>query len=295
MSNSEIAVEGLSKHYRHARAVDGISFEICSGTVFGLLGRNGAGKTTTISCILGLMQPTSGRILYRGHALAPSDLGEIAYVPETNSLYTWMTFAEHVEMRKRVYSRFESKHALSVAEMLQVPLNRPIRAMSKGQQQSAALALAFAQRPRFMVLDEPASGLDPVAQRIVLEMIVEQGTQGVTVLLSSHHISHVERAAEKLAILDRGRLMLLRNLEDLRENVKLIEAVFEHEPPVARLKSQLNGVPMDVDGSVVTIRAERDAGLLEKQLYGFAPVSVRVIDQTLEDIFIQTVAAERKK
>ncbi|MBV9269748.1 MAG: ABC transporter ATP-binding protein, partial [Candidatus Eremiobacteraeota bacterium] len=221
-----LSIAELTKRYGDRLAVDDLSLDIGRGTVFGLLGRNGAGKTTAIACVLGLISKTSGKISLFGERLQPRTFDRIAYVPEMNSLDAWMTTRQHTEFRRRCFSRFDRMLMNELIERFEIESDRTLRKLSKGQRQVVALALAFAQRPDLMILDEPATGLDPVMQSRLLDTIVSTAADGVTVLFSSHQIGHVERAAERIGIIDAGRLVLEADVDDLRASRFIVEAVF---------------------------------------------------------------------
>lgn len=272
---AKLVIEHLTKQYGRSTAVDDLSLEVPSGSIFGVIGRNGAGKTTTLSCALGLARPSSGRVWHDGRELSPEYLSEIAYVPEAPSLYGWMTGAEHIEMHTRAYRNFDVVCAHQMAETFELALNKRSRTLSKGQKQGLALLLAFSRRASLIVLDEPASGLDPVMQRTLLDLIVQAGADGKTVIFSSHQIGQIERAADNIAIIDRGKLALSGHLDDLRENIKVIEAVYP-------------------DGTIERRRVTRNAQAIERELLETDAVSVRTLNQSLEDIFLTTISGSEK-
>ncbi len=266
----------LTKRYGSRLAVDDLSLEVARGTVFGLLGRNGAGKSTAIACVLGLISKTSGEIALFGEALRPRTLDRIAYVPEINCLDVWMTTRQHIEFRRRCFSRFDRALMSELMERFEIEPGRTLRKLSKGQRQAVALALAFAQRPELMMLDEPASGLDPVMQRRLLDTIVSAAADGITVLFSSHQIGHVEQAAERIAIIDHGRLALEADVDDLRATRFLVEGVFN-------------------DGRLEQRYANGDVAIIEAQLRALAPVTVTRRPMNLEQIFFTTIDEKKER
>lgn len=272
---AKLVFEHLSKRYGRTTAVDDLSLEVSPGSIFGVIGRNGAGKTTALSCALGLARPSSGRVWHDGRELSPDYLNEIAYVPEMPSLYGWMTGAQHIEMHTRAYRNFDVVGARHMAETFELALNKRSRTLSKGQKQALALLLAFSRRASLIVLDEPASGLDPVMQRQLLDLIVQAGADGKTVIFSSHQIGQIERAAETIAIIDRGKLALMGHLDELRENIKVVEAIFP-------------------DGTIERRRVTCNAPEIERQLLASDAVSVRTLNQSLEDIFLTTISGSEK-
>lgn len=206
-----LRITHLTKTYGRRLAFDDLCLDVQRGTVFGLLGRNGAGKSTAIACVLGLISKTSGEITLFGERLQPRLFDRIAYVPEINCLDGWMTARQHAEFRRHCFSRFDNVLAAELMERFEIEPRRTLRKFSKGQRQATALALAFAQRPDLMILDEPATGLDPVIQRRLLDTIVGAAADGATILFCSHHIGHVEQAAERIGIIDHGKLVLAQS------------------------------------------------------------------------------------
>lgn len=269
-------IANLSKRYDDHIAVEDLSLDVRPGTVFGLLGRNGAGKSTTIACVLGLIPKTSGTVALFGEPMRARTFDRIAYVPEINALDGWMTTRQHAEFRRRCFSRFDRALMDELIERFEIEPGRTLRKLSKGQRQAVALALAFAQRPELMILDEPATGLDPVMQRRLLDTVVSTAADGATILFSSHHIGHVEQAAERIGILDRGRLVLEADVDDLRETRFLVEAVFD-------------------DGHLEQRYANGDVAPVEAQFNARSPLTISRRAMNLEQIFLTTIGETKER
>ncbi|MGA8099833.1 MAG: ABC transporter ATP-binding protein [Candidatus Cybelea sp.] len=288
---STITISNLRKTYGPIAAVDGLSLEIPTATVFGLLGPNGAGKTTTFKCLLGLARPTSGTILYDGSPLVPATLERIAYVAERSVLYDWVTVDQHVEMNRRAFRAFAPARAYELLETFNVDRRRRVRFLSKGMKTAVMVALAFAQNAEILVLDEPTGGLDPINQRHVLSLMINEAAKGNTVIFSSHQIGQVERAAEQIAIMDKGRLVLQGVVDDLKGDRKIVEGIFPdvtftldgiaNDPRVART---------DRTERVVRLLVTKDADNIAAWLSGAGAIGVRVLDLNLEDIFLYAVS-----
>lgn len=288
---STIQILHLRKTYGTLAAVDDLSLEIPSGTVFGLLGPNGAGKTTAFKCILGLARPSRGDVLYDGRPLAPQTFAEIAYVPERSVLYEWMTAAEHVEMNRCAFAKFEPDRAFELLRQFNIDPRKRTRTLSKGMRTAVMVALAFARNAGMLVLDEPTSGLDPVNQRHVLSLIINEAARGNTVVFSSHQIGQVERAAERIAVIDRGRLVLEGSVDDLKADRKIVEGVFGSvdyaldgiagDPRVARV---------DRTERIVRLLVLSGADEIAARLGQAGAGGVRVLDLNLEDIFLYAVS-----
>ncbi len=220
-----IRVEGLTKRYRGRAAVDGLRFDVPTGSVFGLLGENGAGKSTTIKAALGLVAPDGGRVETLGLDASKRGLEvrrRVGYVPEVAGLYEWMTVAEIGWFAAGFHpgspgnpEGFQRRYGGLVGGF-DLPARRKIKALSKGMRAKVGLALALASEPELLVLDEPTSGLDAMVRREFLESMVDLAGEGRTVLLSSHQIGEVERVASHVALLHRGRLVLAEPLDELK-------------------------------------------------------------------------------
>ena len=288
---SSITITDLRKLYGGTAAVDGLTLDIPGASVFGLLGPNGAGKTTTFKCMLGLARPTSGAILYDGKALVPEMFERIAYVPERSVLYDWMTVAEHVEMNKRAYARFEPARAMELLASFNVDPRKKARALSKGMRTAVMVAVAFARNAEILVLDEPTGGLDPLNQRHVLSLMINEAAKGNSVIFSSHQIGQVERAAEHIAVMDRGRVVLQGLVDDLKADRKIVEGIFPdvnftldgiaNDPNVARA---------DRTERIVRLLVTADAEAIATRLSSAGAMGVRVLDLNLEDIFLYAVS-----
>ncbi len=290
---STISISRLRKTYGPFVAVDDVSLEIPSGTVFGLLGPNGAGKTSTFKCMLDLARCTGGEIRYDGQPLVPATFERIAYVPERNVLYDHMTVAQHFEMQRRAFTNFDTKRANELVRQFGVDVRKGARALSKGMKTAVMVAMAFARTPDFLILDEPTSGLDPVNQRAVLNLIINEAARGCTVLFSSHQIGQVERAAERIAIMQNGRIALEGAVDDLKADRKIVEGILPDEAtPIADYAHDPRVVRVDRQGRILRITAARDAESIANELSAAGVQGVRAVDLNLEDIFIGAVSPD---
>jgi ABC-2 type transport system ATP-binding protein len=287
-----ISIHGLTKRYGDTLAVENLSLDIPRGSIFGLLGTNGAGKTTTFKCMLGLARSSAGSVAFEGGPLVPEMFEHISYVPERCALYEWMTGAEHLELQRRSFRNYDAKRAAELMDMFALDRKKKIGKYSKGQQTAMALVLAFSIHPRMLVLDEPASGLDPVHQRHVLDLIIGEAAGGATIVFSSHQIGQVERAADRVAILHRGTLRLAGEVEQLKADVKVVEATFDSDaPPLNGLQNNPAIGYVQRIGKLLRVYVRGNEGEIEKAIAAKGPRSLRVLDQNLEDIFLSTVGA----
>ncbi len=288
---STISIKNLRKTYGPYVAVDDLSFEIPEACVFGLLGPNGSGKTTTFKCMLDLARPTSGTVLYDGAPLVPQTLERIAYVPERSVLYEWMTVAEHVEMQRRAYTKFNLARAHELLAQFSIDLRKKARALSKGMRTATMVALAMAREADILILDEPTSGLDPVNQRHVLNLIINESARGATVIFSSHQIGQVERAAERIAVIDLGRLVLEGAVDDLKADRKIVEAILPSETfALNGLAGDPRIMRLDRNGRIVRALTSSDAQDVLARFEALGASGLRIVDLNLEDIFLYAVS-----
>ncbi len=212
---SGIQVEGLTKTFRAGavRALDGVSLAIEPGEVFGIIGPNGAGKTTLFGCLLGFLHPDAGRVTIDGHP--PDDLAIRAatgYLPERLVLDRWMAGLDFLEYHHAlaglptVTRRHDAEEALARVGLEPEAAHRPIRKYSRGMLQRLGLAQALLGRPRYLFLDEPASGVDPAGVVLFRRLLGDLKGHGVTVLLNSHQLEQVERVCDRVAYVSKGRV-----------------------------------------------------------------------------------------
>ncbi|HTJ28601.1 MAG TPA: ABC transporter ATP-binding protein [Candidatus Limnocylindria bacterium] len=282
-----IAISGLTKRYKDVLAVDDVSLEVPSGSVCGLLGRNGAGKTTTFKCLLGFARADAGSVRFDGEPLTPATFAKLGYVPERAQVYGWMTVAQHLEMVRRSQPRYDDAFARELVTTFRLDPRKRAGKLSKGQQTALSLIVALAIRPSLLLLDEPASGLDPVMQRVVLDLLIEAATSGAAILLSSHQIGQVDRAADRVAIMRDGKIVVAGEIDALREASRIVEATFAGAvPDLGELDREMK---VERVGTSVRIHADGRADAVAARFGALGAVGVRVLDRSLEDLFLDAV------
>ncbi len=219
-----IRIVQLRKAYGPLVAVDDLSLEVPSGTVFGFIGRNGAGKTTTIKMMMGLLAPTSGTVLLDGHDIrrAPEAAKAVAgFLPDRPHLYDKLTGVEYLRFVGGLYglaAAEASQRATALLDefRLSAQAGELIETYSHGMKQRLSLAGALIHRPRILVLDEPMVGLDPEGAIAMRRLLVRLANEGVTIFLSTHSLAVAEELCGRIGILDRGKLVALGSLDELR-------------------------------------------------------------------------------
>ena len=213
-----VEASGLGKRYSGTWALRECTLEIPAGQVAALVGPNGAGKTTLLNLAVGLTPPSAGAVTVLGgrRAGSPAALDGIAFVAQDTPLYKSLSVTDMIYVTRSLNRRFDRPYAKARLDQLGIPLKRKAGKLSGGQQAQLALSLALARRPRLLVLDEPVAMLDPVARHdFMATVLAVSAADGVSVLLSSHVLTELERVAGYLVLLSRGRVRLAGDVEDL--------------------------------------------------------------------------------
>ncbi|MDJ1371364.1 ABC transporter ATP-binding protein [Gulosibacter molinativorax] len=215
-------VRGISHWYGDRQVLRDVSFTVTGGHLTGFVGANGAGKTTTMRAILGLIRPTQGEVLFEGRPITDTDRTRFGYMPEERGLYPKMKVREQVIYFAQLHGLDKVTAAKRADELLErVGLgeraNDNVEALSLGNQQRAQICVSLVHEPEFLILDEPFSGLDPIAVDVVLGVLQEQAARGVPVLFSSHQLDVVERLSDELVIIGDGEIKATGSRVGLQE------------------------------------------------------------------------------
>jgi ABC-2 type transport system ATP-binding protein len=304
---SPVVVRNLTKSFGDFTAVDDVTFEVFSGEIFGFLGPNGAGKTTTIKMLTGLLAPTGGAGSVAGLDIRTERSAikqRIGYMSQRFSLYTDLTVRENIDLFAGLYGvtgeRLERRRAwiLDMAELTDEE-SRLTDALALGWKQRLALGCALGHEPPILFLDEPTSGVDPLARRRFWDLIDELSQGGTTVFVSTHYMEEAEYC-HRLALLNRGRLIALDTPHALRRRVvEPILRVQTDDAPgaVDALSSQAGVLETAMFGRALHVTVEdMDAGtaLIRSVLSetGHSIASIERVDPSLEDVFVSLVRAE---
>lgn len=224
-----IKVENVTKLYATQKALNAVSFTLGEDCILGLLGPNGAGKSTLMKCLVGLVQPTQGRILIDDLAVSNQHLQimeKIGYLPENNPLYYEMYVREYLSFVAKL-RKLSPQRVDDVVERVGLTLeqNKKIGQLSKGYKQRVGLAQAIIHEPEILILDEPTNGLDP-NQILEIRNLIKQVGQGKTVIVSTHIMQEVEALCDRILVLNRGNKVSDCSLQDFKQNYKTLEEAF---------------------------------------------------------------------
>ena len=294
MNDLCVRMEGVSKRYAHF-LLDHISLELPEGSIRGFIGANGAGKSTTIRILMGLVRQDSGSVEVLGRRMPAEQTAaklDIGYVSEDMRLYGAATLAWHMDFIASIYPRWNQTYADALLRRFDLKPQQKIKGLSHGQRVKAALLLALAREPRLLLLDEPTTGLDPVARGEVLaELMALLTDEHRTILFSSHNTLDVEQISDRIAFIDRGRLIAIDEKEDLLDRWRRIRLLV----PSSAVLPQLPGV--------VAVGGTERLPVLTTSQFNPAVVSlcqdrgatVQSVDpMTLEEIFVANVRSRRE-
>ncbi|MCJ7511975.1 MAG: ABC transporter ATP-binding protein [Anaerolineales bacterium] len=295
-----IETRGLSKSFGTVAAVEAVNLSIHQGELYGFLGLNGAGKTTTIRALLGMIRPTRGSVRVLGEPIGPGGRGpwrRVGHLVETPAAYPELTVRENLEIARRLHAISDAGCVPRAIERLDLGrfADRKAGSLSTGSLQRLALARALLHDPQVLILDEPANGLDPAGVVEIRHLLSHLALEkGVTVFMSSHILSEVDRLATRIGIIHRGRLLEEIEAHQLRASAELRVQVRPDAVALAIMALSRSGLHATVDEieGTLTLMDERAVGSPEKVSTllvnaGAPPIRLGVEQETLEDHFLR--------
>jgi ABC-2 type transport system ATP-binding protein len=289
MNDNPIVVENLVKYYEGRCVLDGVSFTVPRGCIYGLLGRNGCGKTTMIRILLGLELPTRGRTVVLGQdstQLSAQTHGRIGYVAEGHHLIQSYKVRRLVGLCQGLSLRWNKEFFGHLVETFRLPMDRKVKELSTGMRAQLNLALAMAIDPELLILDDPTLGLDTIARRQFLELAIDViQRQGRTILFSSHILSDVERIADRIGVLVAGKLVVDCTLDELKSRIKKLRIIFPERAPEDLYLTDI--VNQQKQGREMVLTVANWNPQKQAILETFRPESCTEMPMSLEDIFIE--------
>ncbi|MGI5970357.1 MAG: ABC transporter ATP-binding protein [Oscillospiraceae bacterium] len=282
-----IEIRELVKTFDGFRALDGVSLTVPEGSVYGLVGPNGAGKSTLIRHLAGIMRPDSGTVRIGGEQVweNPAVKGRIAVIPDDIYFFLQASVREMMRFYSGIYADFDMERYETLRSVFtEVDEKRPIRRLSKGMQKQSAFWLALCCRPRVLILDEPVDGLDPVMRRQVWSLIMSDVAEcGTTVLVSSHNLRELEDVCDHVGIMNHGKMLLERSLDQLQESLVKLQIIL---PEGAKIPERFEVLHRSDIGRVLTLIIRGDSDEVTGELKALQPPLLDVLPLSLEEIFI---------
>lgn len=289
-----IKIEHVSKSFDGKKVLDDVSIHVKPGIIHGLIGENGVGKSTLIQCLTGVYQQDEGIIEVDGESIYENNKikSMIGYVADRNQFFKGYRVEQMVEFFKETYPSFSEERFRIYNETFKLGMKQKIKNLSKGMQMRLSLMLNMAIMPKVLILDEPTSGLDALAKKQILDFLIEQVDEtGMTVIISSHHLSELERICDEITMLSKGKVMYQSSVEDLKTKVKKLQVVFTGESP-KDLKTWDGILNVDRIGSVYYLVTNNYGLELEEKLKNSGAFLVETIGLNLEEVFIYTAISE---
>ena len=287
-----IEVKNVIKSFDGFRALNGLTINVPTGAIYGLVGPNGAGKSTIIRHITGIYRQDEGEVLVNGEPVYENTniKKDIAYIPDDVFFFTQSTIKDMMKFYKGVCPTFSVERYEKLRRAFDLNENSKMRSLSKGMQKQAAFWLMVSMCPKVLVLDEPVDGLDPVMRRQVWSILMaDVAENGTTVLVSSHNLRELEDVCDHVGIMSKGKLLLERNLSDLQDNIAKVQLALADE---RALPSELNVLHHSSTGRLQTIIVRGKAEEITNQLAACEPLFMDVIPLSLEEIFIYELGGE---
>ncbi len=296
MTVAAIATRGLTKDYGAERGLFDLDLEVPAGEVFGYLGPNGAGKTTTIRLLMGLIHPTRGSATIFGldcQQEAVEVKRRVGYLPGELANWGGLRGSEVVAYLAGLRGGVDAKVIRDLAARFELDLGRRYREYSHGNKQKLALVIAFMTAPDLLILDEPTSGLDPLNQQQFYQLVREARQRGATTFLSSHILSEVEHACDRVGIIRQGRLVKLSGLDELHQlRVHQVEIEFDGEPPAAQVRAAAGVEQVQVDGHRIRCTVRGSFEPLLTAIANHRVVNLVSQEPSLEEIFLSYYQGE---
>jgi ABC-2 type transport system ATP-binding protein len=289
-----IEVRDLRKEYGAFTAVEGSTFEVDKGEVFGVIGPNGAGKTTTLKMLAGLLEPTGGSAQVAGFPAGEPEMRKrLGFLPEESPLYEEMTPVSYLNFFADLYDVpddvAEARMHETLDELDLQHRDRPLGDMSKGMKRKVAIARSLINDPDVLIYDEPASGLDPLTTNYVIDFTSNLSDEGKTIVFSAHNLYHVEEICDRVAIMNEGRIVAQGDLDQLRAEHGSTEyhVYTTVETPES---AQKNGQYVTVVETMDAVEATREAA----QDAGGSVVDIRTKESSLEEVFLDLAESGAK-
>lgn len=281
-----LKVEQLSKQIDRQTILDGIDFTVESGEIVALVGRNGAGKTTLLRTMVGIIRPDLGDVLYGTKSIF-KDAGlkrDVIFVPDSADALKHYTVNEATDLYESIYPSFNRSAFRETLTRYNIE-NKKIRQLSKGQKALVTLSLAFAVQAKYYLLDEPTDGLDVVAKSDVLKLMIAQvEKRNCSIIVSSHQLHELERIADRIIMIEKGRVKAIMSLEEARALSIKWQVVFNDHVPVELLERKDIEI-INVTGRVVLFMAKERTDELEAFIDSYNPMLIEEIPMSLEDVF----------
>lgn len=283
-----IEIKNLVKNFGSFKALDDLNINVKKASVYGLLGPNGAGKTTLIKHLAGIYRQDAGTILIEGKPVYDNAelKSSIVYIPDDFYFFSQYSINEMAKFYSQLYKNWNWQRYELLREVFPIDPKRRVTRLSKGMQKQVAFWLCICTMPKLMILDEPVDGLDPVMRKKVWNLILQDvAERETTVLVSSHNLRELEDVCDHVGILHEGKIMVDRELDNMKSDIHKLQVAFSGEIPVNFLKD-IKVLHKTQNGSVLLLIVKGEKENLISKFKASNPVILDILPLTLEEIFI---------
>ena len=289
-----IEVNNVTKKFGDFTALDGLNMHVDRGAIYGLVGPNGAGKSTIIRHLSGVYKQDAGEITIDGQPVYENEKlkQRFTVIPDEIFFFTQANTMDMMKFYKNLYPTFDEALFKKILNCFpEINPKKMVRTLSKGMQKQVAFMLSIAARPELMILDEPVDGLDPVMRRQIWSLIMSDVAEhGLTVLVSSHNLRELEDVCDHVGIMNHGKILIERSLDELQTSITKIQLAFEDELPT--LPPEIQVLKRVSTGRVHTLIVKGEPKAAEQRIAALNPLLMDVLPLTLEEIFIYELGGE---
>ncbi|WP_254257301.1 ABC transporter ATP-binding protein [Macrococcus epidermidis] len=282
-----IQINDVTKKFGHFTAVSDTTLTIEPGSIQGLLGSNGAGKTTLLKMIAGIYRTDQGEILFNDQPVFENESykSKMIFISDIPYFFNHANLKEMGEFFKNLYPNFSYERFNQLIELLKLNPNKRLSKLSKGMKRQCAFILAIAARPEVMLLDEPFDGLDPIVRHTIKNILIQDvSNHDMALFVSSHNLREMEDFCDAVTLMHEGRVLMTRDLDDLKGNVAKIQMAFSSLPDESFYKG-MNVIDKSIKGRVVTCIVKDNLDRVEEYITKADPLLYDILPLTLEEIF----------
>ena len=285
-----IEIENLTKSFGPIQALQGVTFNVEEGEIFGFLGPNGSGKTTTISCMLGLLKPDIGKITINGVSAWGNNTAitnELGFIPSDPYFYTNWTGREHLDYLLQIKGK--SKLLTKLIDDFDFNPKVSVKSLSTGNKQKLSIILAMMHAPRILIMDEPTRGLDPLLQNVFYNYVRTLQDLGSTIFMSSHNLPEVEMICSKVAIIKKGTLVEVGSIKSLQsKRVHIVTVTLKEDKSISKeLLTRFNAQLVNHHGLTYEIKLLGDLSTFLKEVLALGITDINITNANLEEIFLE--------
>lgn len=278
----------IIKEFDGFYALNGLDINVPKGSVYGLVGPNGAGKTSLIKCLMSIYRLSGGEAKIDLSAdIADEELKQkIIYISDDLYFYPGFTVAQMAKFYADIYKNWDEDVFNALGKIFNIEPTRKVRKLSKGMQKQVAFWLGISARPELMILDEPVDGLDPVARRTVMNIVLQEvESRKMTVLISSHNLRELEDICDYVGIMHNGKIVIEKSLDDVKGNIHKLQLAFTGEFP-AQLENEIDVLKKDEFGSVKLLIVRGNGEKIFAAAKKYSPIICDILPLSLEEVFI---------